>query len=214
MTVSGPDRNNPDTIVHDLLTPCRSVITVFIIKPFCTKRKSKSWFNLSLLQPRHKGSQGDDLDGRPRRKASWTKGSAISSYTCSTGRKASETKVSANFQNITCSKAPFPWNICLSGGYGRYVEILGDPKANRWILLSWTNSGFSDFTFLPIPLNHNLFQLMTTTWQSWKSSGMTSVRMVETRIWDLDEVVRVDNYTQLCGVKLYACMDSLSDFVI
>ena len=114
MTVSGPDRNNPDTIVHDLLTPCRLVITVFIIK-HCTKRKSKTWFNLSLLQPRHKGSQGDDLDGRPRRKASRTKGSAIRSYTFSTGRKASETKVSAICRVLHAPKLHF-LGTCFDSG--------------------------------------------------------------------------------------------------
>ena len=31
--------------------------------------------------------------------------------------------------------------------------------------------------------------------------------------WDPD-VARVDNFTHHCGVTPYACMDSLSDFVI
>merc|ERR1719341_2846639 len=46
MTVSGPDRNNPDTIVHDLLTPC---------SPGTRGAKEMTWMDVpgeKLLEPK------------------------------------------------------------------------------------------------------------------------------------------------------------------
>jgi len=46
LTVSGPDRNNPDTIVHDLLTPC---------SPGTRGAKEMTWMDVpgeKLLEPK------------------------------------------------------------------------------------------------------------------------------------------------------------------